>query len=197
MATHRCRQPVARSATLGWRCLGRSSRTGSREAEAKFRDIGAAYEVLSDPEKRKVYDTYGEEGLENGGPGGTGFGGGGGFQGRPGGDPFETFRMFFQQGDAGGGFGGGGFGGGGFGGGGFQQGFSGGFGGAGMGGGAADLYEKGSAVTRLHGKKFPDSASKHVWIVEFYAPWYGLAQKSWLVAVLCNLPYLAGQVWSL
>ncbi len=32
----------------------------------KFKDIAVAYEVLSDPEKRKTYDKYGEEGLRDG-----------------------------------------------------------------------------------------------------------------------------------
>ncbi|XP_036299835.1 dnaJ homolog subfamily B member 11 [Pipistrellus kuhlii] len=35
-------------------------------AQEKFQDLGAAYEVLSDSEKRKQYDTYGEEGLKEG-----------------------------------------------------------------------------------------------------------------------------------
>ncbi|XP_008703433.1 dnaJ homolog subfamily B member 11 isoform X1 [Ursus maritimus] len=35
-------------------------------AQEKFQDLGAAYEVLSDSEKRKQYDTYGEEGLKDG-----------------------------------------------------------------------------------------------------------------------------------
>lgn len=34
------------------------------EAEKKFQEIVNAYEVLKDPEQRKVYDKYGEEGLK-------------------------------------------------------------------------------------------------------------------------------------
>uniref|UniRef100_A0A8C9TMF0 DnaJ homolog subfamily B member 11 n=1 Tax=Scleropages formosus TaxID=113540 RepID=A0A8C9TMF0_SCLFO len=36
------------------------------EAQDRFADLGAAYEVLSDEEKRKQYDMYGEEGLKEG-----------------------------------------------------------------------------------------------------------------------------------
>ena len=39
--------------------------------------IAAAYETLSDPEKKRVYDQLGEEGLQQGGPGGGGHPGGG------------------------------------------------------------------------------------------------------------------------
>ncbi|HSS40999.1 MAG TPA: molecular chaperone DnaJ [Solirubrobacterales bacterium] len=64
------------------------------EAEEKFKEAAAAYEVLSDAERRRTYDAYGHEGLRSGGfdPGaGFGsiddifqafFGGGGGFGGR-------------------------------------------------------------------------------------------------------------------
>lgn len=37
------------------------------EAEAKFKDIAEAYEVLTDPQKRRIYDQLGEEGLKGGG----------------------------------------------------------------------------------------------------------------------------------
>ncbi|GAA0174061.1 chaperone [Lithospermum erythrorhizon] len=64
----------------------------------KFKEISHAYEVLSDPEKREIYDQYGEEALKEG------MGGGGG-----GHDPFDIFQSFFGGSPFGGGpFGGGG-----------------------------------------------------------------------------------------
>ncbi|CAH2074599.1 unnamed protein product [Thlaspi arvense] len=49
-----------------------------KDAEAKFKQISEAYDVLSDPQKRAVYEQYGEEGLKNQAPppGGGGYAGG-------------------------------------------------------------------------------------------------------------------------
>jgi molecular chaperone DnaJ len=56
---------------------------GDAAAEAKFKDINEAYDVLKDEQKRSAYDRYGHAAFENGGmgPGGPGGMGGGGFDG--------------------------------------------------------------------------------------------------------------------
>lgn len=94
-------------------------RNKAAEAEAKFKKINEAYEVLSNPKKRETYDQFGVAAFEQGG-----FGGQGGFEGNPfaggrtytytsgnnpfsgfggadfGGfsDPFEIFESFFGGG---------------------------------------------------------------------------------------------------
>ena len=49
-------------------------------AERKFKEISEAYDVLSDTQKRAVYDQYGEDGLKAGMAEGGANGGGGGTQ---------------------------------------------------------------------------------------------------------------------
>jgi DnaJ-class molecular chaperone len=73
----------------------------SPSAEDKFKEIGEAYDVLSDEKKRRIYDQLGEEGLKGGMPAGPGptFNG---TEMPPGftnysyhGDPRATFQQFF------------------------------------------------------------------------------------------------------
>jgi len=81
-------------------------------AERKFKEVAEAYAILSDAQKRKLYDQFGEAGVKEGampaGAGGFGFPGGGSFTGGfPGG---ASFGGGFPSGGAsfGGGFPGGG-----------------------------------------------------------------------------------------
>jgi molecular chaperone DnaJ len=63
---------------------------GDKTAEEKFKELGQAYEVLSDPQKRAAYDQYGHDAFDprararGGGAGGAGFH-----------DPFDIFREVF------------------------------------------------------------------------------------------------------
>ena len=53
---------------------------GDKAAEARFKELNEAYDVLKDDQKRAAYDRFGHAAFENGGgaPGGFDFGGGGG-----------------------------------------------------------------------------------------------------------------------
>ncbi|XP_041519681.1 dnaJ homolog subfamily B member 1 isoform X2 [Microtus oregoni] len=66
-------------------------------AEEKFKEIAEAYDVLSDPRKREIFDRYGEEGLKGGGPsvGNSGGANGTSFSYTFHGDPHAMFAEFF------------------------------------------------------------------------------------------------------
>ena len=89
-------------------------RNKSPEANAKFKEINKAFEVLADPKKKELYDQYGKEAFERGGYGNAAGGqqsyqqgpfsytysssGGNPFEGADFGgfsDPFEIFEQFF------------------------------------------------------------------------------------------------------
>ncbi len=78
---------------------------GDPKAEARFKQVSEAYEVLSDDNRRKMYDQYGEAGLGGGmggGPGGFPGGGAGGFSSME--EALRTFMgAFGGQGGQGGG----------------------------------------------------------------------------------------------
>ena len=65
------------------------------EAQEKFKEINAAYQVLSDPQKRAQYDRFGHAGVGAGNGGGRGFEGAENFGGF--GDIFDAFFGGFRH----------------------------------------------------------------------------------------------------
>ncbi len=73
---------------------------GDKAAEASFKEVNEAYDVLSDPDKKAKYDQYGHSAFDPA----SGFGGGGfgGFDGFDGFDISDIFSSFFGGGGGGG-----------------------------------------------------------------------------------------------
>ena len=67
---------------------------GDKASEEKFKELGEAYEILIDPQKRAVYDQHGHAAFDR--RAGGGFQRGGGFH-----DPFDIFREVFGGGGGG------------------------------------------------------------------------------------------------
>lgn len=71
---------------------------GDKEAEKKFKEVTEAYSVLSDPEKKKLYDQFGHAAFDQSGAAGSGYGnaGTGGFGGFGGNGGFKggTYRSY-------------------------------------------------------------------------------------------------------
>lgn len=93
MADHYAVLGVSRQATdaeikKAYRSLARryhpDANPDDAEAEARFKEVANAYEVLGDPDRRARYDRFGDDGLGGSGPGANPFGAGLG-------DLFETF----------------------------------------------------------------------------------------------------------